>query len=456
MKLSLKQIAEFVSGKLKNCEDAEISFVTTDTREIKQGSLFVALRGEKFDGHDFCVDAIKKGATAVISEKKAEQFEEKIPVIEVESTYKALLDLAKGYRESLELRIVGVTGSVGKTTTKDMIAAVLSQGYQTSKTQGNLNNHIGLPRTIFSLKQEDEAAVIEMGMNHFGEISALTRVAQPDLAVLTNIGESHIEFLGSRENILKAKLEILEGMSDSAPIILNYDCDLLSGLILGDRRIIRVSLENENADLYTKNIIEGSEGTRFDIYAYGDFFANVYLSSVGRHNVLNSLFAVAVGLEFGLSELQIAAGLSAYVPSGMRQKVVNKNGITFIEDCYNASPMSMKASLGVLSSLARGRKIAVLGDMLELGDISKEAHLEVGKAACENADMLYCCGELAKYFVEAAEKNGLECKHFETQNDLAQSLVKELKKGDTVLFKASLYMQFDKIVSAVYSALEQE
>lgn len=454
MKFSLNDVLKYVSGKLVNCGNAEVSNITTDTREIKEGSLFVALKGDKFDGHDFCVDAVKSGAVAVVSEK--DDFSDKIPVIKVESTYKALLDLAKAYRDSLDVKVVGVTGSVGKTTTKDMIAAVLSQGFKTAKTQGNLNNHIGLPKTVFSLKEDDDIAVLEMGMNHFGEISVLSRAAKPDVVVLTYIGESHIEFLGSRENILKAKLEILEGASETAPVIVNDDNDLLASLNLEGRRIIRISIDNPKADIYAKNIVEGSEGSRFDIYVGGEFFVNAYLSSIGAHNIRNSLIAVAVGLEFGLCEMQIAAGLAAYTPSGMRQNITKSHGITFIEDCYNASPTSMKASLGVLSSLAEGRKIAVLGDMLELGEISKNAHLEVGEAAGENADLLFTCGNLAEYINKGAEAKGIPSKHFDNLDELCKVLVKALKNGDTVLFKASQSMKFEKLVKAVYSALEEK
>lgn len=453
MKISLSSIAKYVGGRLINCTDSEVNNITTDTREIKEGSLFVALKGDKFDGHNFSVDAIKKGAVAVISE--IEEFSEKIPIIKVESTYKALLDLAAAYRDSLDIKVVGVTGSVGKTTTKDMIAAVLSQGFKTLKTQGNLNNHIGLPKTVFSLKEDDDIAVLEMGMNHFGEISALSRAAKPDVVVLTYIGESHIEFLGTRENILKAKLEILEGASKNAPVIVNDDNDLLSSLNLEGRRIVRISLDNPSADIYAKNIVEGTEGSRFDVYVGGEFFVNAYLSSIGFHNIRNCLIAVAVGLEFGLCEMQIAAGLAAYTPSGMRQNITKEYGITFIEDCYNASPTSMKASLGVLSSLAEGRKIAVLGDMLELGEISKSAHLEVGEVAGENADILFTCGNLAKYINKGAESKGLGSKHFESLDELCKALVKTLKKGDTVLFKASQSMKFENLVEAVYSALEE-
>lgn len=455
MNLSLKKIAEFVGGECVGCGEEIITSVTTDTREEQNGALFVCLRGEKFDGHNFAADAVEKGAVAVLSEQK--ELSQKLPIIYVKSTYDALLNLAAGYRDMLSPVVVGVTGSVGKTTTKDMIAAVLSQGLKTLKTQGNLNNHIGLPKTIFKLKEDDRAAVLEMGMNHAGEISVLTAVARPDLAVITNIGVSHIEYLKTRENILKAKLEILEGMSEDAPIIVDADNDLLGALgsQYQNHKITRCSLNSENADIYAKNITEGSEGSRFEIWENGKLLTNVYLPCVGRHNIGNALLAAAVGLEAGLSPDQIAAGLSAFVPSGMRQKVVKICDMTFIEDCYNASPTSMSASLSVLESISENRAVAVLGDMLELGDIAKKAHSEVGAEAAEKCDLLICCGNNARLMKEAAEAKGKKAVFFESKEETARYLLKELKKGDCVLFKASLGMDFAKLLSLIYAELKE-
>ncbi len=457
MRISLERAAEFMHGKCVNCKECEIVSVTTDTRQIEKGSLFVALKGEKFDGHDFAKKAVENGAVAVVSEKSAADLGENLPVIEVESTYKALLDLAKGYRDSLDISVVGVTGSVGKTTTKDMIAAVLSRGFKTSKTQGNFNNHIGVPKTIFDLDETFKAAVVEMGMNHFGEISNLSKTARPSLSVITCIGVSHIENLGSREGILKAKLEILDGMENDAPIILNADSDLLSEIEnLGEHPIIKTSASGKDADIIAKNIVGSAEGTRFDVYVGGEFFVNIFLSAIGIHNVENALLAVAVGVWFGLSEAQIAAGLAAYSPSGMRQRIVEKCGITFIEDCYNASPTSMIASLSVLSSISEGRRaVAVLGDMLELGDITKSAHTEVGEAAGEKCDEVIACGNFAKGIYDAVLTKECKAQYFETNEKAAQYLVKTLKKGDCVLFKASHSMHFEEIISAVYAALEK-
>ncbi len=455
MQISLKKVAEYVNGNCVNCGDAVITSVTTDTRKITQGSLFVALKGERFDGHNFAADAVKGGAAAVISERKVGEFETEIPIIEVEDSYKALLDLSEEYRQSLDLKVVGVTGSVGKTTTKDMISAVLSQRFETYKTQGNLNNHIGVPQTIFSLTNEHSAAVIEMGMNHKGEISVLSKASRPDIAVITSVGVSHIENLGSRENILKAKLEILDYMKPDAPIIINAENDILSGIkAIGSHRVVRTAIKAEDADIVAKNIKQSADGSSFDIFVNGEFFTYAYITAVGRHNIENALLACAVGVEMGLSKTQIAMGLSQYVPSGMRQRIVDKYGIRFIEDCYNASPTSMLASLSVLNTVSDGRKIAVLGDMLELGDMAISAHYEVGEAAAKNADVIVCVGSLAKEISNGAKSHGAYAVLFESNDEAAEFLKQNLEKNDCVLFKASHSMHFEEIISKVYNSLE--
>ncbi|MBQ7799582.1 MAG: UDP-N-acetylmuramoyl-tripeptide--D-alanyl-D-alanine ligase [Oscillospiraceae bacterium] len=454
MRLSLDTVAQFAGGCLKNVQNAFVTSVTTDTREIKEGSLFVALKGEKFDGHDFAADAVKKGAVAVLSQRDADEYTEALPLVVVEDTYKALLSLAAGYRASLEMSVVGITGSVGKTTTKDMIAAVLSAAVKTGKTQGNFNNHIGVPRTIFSLSSEDKAAVIEMGMNHAGEISALTRVVRPDIAVITNIGVSHIEYLKTRQNILEAKLEILESMAGDAPLIINADNDILGGIYeLDEHRIIRCSAEGNDAFVTATDICESLSGSSFKIYVGGHYLTEAFVPAVGMHNVQNALLAAAVGIVMGLSGEQIKKGLFSYVPSGMRQKITECAGMTFIEDCYNASPTSMVASLDVLATLKKTRAVAVLGDMLELGDISDEEHIKVGQYAAEKCDLVLCQGDAAKKMHKAAKDSGTKSLWFENREDTIAFLVNELQDGDCVLFKASNSMGFGKIVESLHSKL---
>ena len=457
MILSAQTAAQFALGRLVGVEDAVITSITTDTREIKEGSLFVALKGEKFDGHDFAVEAVKKGAVAVVSEKDESYFSEPIPLIVVDDGYKALLSLAAGYRRTLELSVVGVTGSVGKTTTKDMIAAVLSAAVKTAKTQGNFNNHIGVPKTIFSIDQSDKAAVIEMGMNHAGEISALTAAVRPDIAAITCIGVSHIENLKTRHNILNAKLEIIEGMRPDAPIIINADNDILGGIYeCANHRVIRCSAEGNDAFVTATDICESTNGSSFKINAGGEFLTEVFLPSVGIHNIQNALIAAAVAIVMGLSGEQIKKGLSLYVPSGMRQKISEVNGITFIEDCYNASPTSMVASLEVLNKIKTKRAIAVLGDMLELGEISDSAHKEVGEFAAEKCDLVVCSGEKSKLTSKASSERGCQSKWFETLKETEDFLFSELKEGDCVLFKASHSMQFEKIIKDLYQKMGKE
>lgn len=454
MRLSLDRAAQFAGGSLKNAQDTVVTSVTTDTREIKEGSLFVALKGEKFDGHDFAVEAIKKGAVAVLSERDEDGYYESIPLIVVNDTYKALLSLAAGWRRMLELSVVGVTGSVGKTTTKDMIAAVLSAAVRTGKTQGNFNNHIGVPRTIFSLCEDDKAAVIEMGMNHAGEISALTRASLPDIAVITNIGVSHIENLKTRQNILEAKLEILESMQGDAPLVINADNDILGGIYeLGEHRVIRCSAEGNDAYVSATDICESSSGSSFKINVGGNFLTEAFVPAVGIHNVQNALLAAAVGTVMGLSGEQIKKGLLSYVPSGMRQKITDCAGMTFIEDCYNASPTSMMASLDVLSTLKKTRAVAVLGDMLELGEISESEHTKVGEYAAEKCDLVVCQGTEAKDIGKAAKKAGAKSVWFESREEVIDFLLNELKENDCVLFKASHSMRFEKIIEGLQGKL---
>jgi len=455
MRLTLERAAQFTSGELLAPKDAVITSVTTDTREIREGSLFVALKGERFDGHDFALDAVNRGAVAVLSQQGEEFFARSIPLIVVKDTYKALLSLAAGYRRMLDISVVGVTGSVGKTTTKDMIASVLSVAVKTAKTQGNLNNHIGVPKTVFSISDEERAAVIEMGMNHAGEISALTKTARPDMAVITNIGESHIENLKTRENILKAKLEILEGMRPDAPLIINADNDILGKIYeLDEHRVIRCSVSGDDAFITATDIKETPSGMSFFINAGGQPLCDAFIPAMGVHNVGNALLAAAVGVVMGLSGEQIQKGLSRYSPSGMRQRICDVAKMRFIEDCYNASPTSMTASLDVLKNISDGRAVAVLGDMLELGDLTESAHLEVGRYAAKKCDLVVCCGQNAKLIEEAAKAEGCQSVWFESLEETQQFLINELKEGDCVLFKASHSMQFEKIINALYSAFK--
>lgn len=451
MNLTLGQIANATGGRLKGF-DSVVTSVSTDSRDITEGCLFIALEGEKFDGHEFCNIAAEKGAAAVMCHKKTEC---RVPVITVKDTGKALLNLAGYYRSTFSnLLVVGLTGSVGKTTTKEMIYAVLSKKYNTLKTEGNLNNEIGMPKTLLRLNRETEAAVIEMGMSGFGEISKMTCECKPDIGVITNIGVSHIEFLGSREGILKAKLELIQGMKKGSPLILNGDDDKLITVKNSDYKTIYFGIENKNADVIAKDIYEENGFTSFTA-AFDGAEQAVVVPTVGTHNVYDALAAFSVGLQAGVSPQDIADGLKNYTPSGMRQRIKEVNGIKVIEDCYNASPDSQKAALNVLSKHKNGKNVAVLGDMLELGAYSAKAHTEIGKyTENKNIDVLYTFGTQAKYIAEGAKGFVPEIKSFTNKDELTKELLSVLSCGDAVLFKASRGMKLEEVIMSLYKEWE--
>jgi len=448
--MTIEEIIKAVGGKMtdgKAIFEKEVGAVCTDTRKIEPGCIFMAIKGEKFDGHDFVKDAIEKGAVAAITEAQIGKF----PCISVSSTRKALLDLARAYRLKFKLHLVGVTGSVGKTTTKEMVYLALSSKYKTLKTEGNLNNEIGLPQNLFKLDSSYEAAVLEMGMSHFGEIHRLSSAAQPTAGIITNIGFSHIENLGSREGILKAKLEILDGMNPSAPLIINADDDMLSALTL-DRETITFGIENKHSEVRAENI-NFSETSSFDIIYKGIAYPAV-LNCIGKHNVLNALAAFAAGVVCGAEPEEIIKKLSEYSPIGMRQKIEKRGQQTLIIDCYNASPDSMKASLSVLSKLTPengGRRVAVLADMLELGDMAPKLHEKVGEMAVEaGVEKLICYGENAKYIAAKADELGLHSGSTTDKGMLIEYLKASLKPGDIVLFKGSRGMKLEEVINELY------
>lgn len=453
-KIKLYDIIDAVNGSYGLPADIDIQDISTDTRTISKGSLFVALQGANFDGHDFAKQAIEQGACAVVSQKRIDG----VRCVMVDSTAKALLDIASFYRDKLSLFTVGVTGSVGKTTTKDFISLVLSKKYKTFKTKGNLNNEIGVPKTVFSMDNSYEAGVVEMGMSHAGEISRLSYAAKPDMAVITNIGYSHIENLGSRENILKAKLEILDFAKYSAPLVINLDDDMLSRArehITG-RRVITYSVKNKNADVYAENIVPAENGVEFDI-VFGGEAIKAKINVPGIHNVLNALCAFCVGDYFNVSHTDIVEAISEYSPEGLRQNISEKNGVKVIADCYNAAPDSMKSALSVLSQVnAAGRKIAVLADMLELGGFSVKLHQKVGEMCiAAKPDILVCYGKLAKEIADKAKTKIDEVHYFSEKEDAVRYLNGIVQSGDALLFKGSRGMKLEGIMDAL-EILNQE
>lgn len=447
---TLAQAAEWTGGETMG--EAQLCAVSTDSRQIPAGALFLPIKGERFDAHDFIEKAVENGAAAVVSHRQNERYP--VPALYVENTSQALLDLAGGYRRLCGGKVVGVTGSVGKTTTKELLYAVLSQGLRAQKTEGNLNNEVGLPLTLFRMTRDTEVLVAEMGMNHFGELSRMTAAAQPDVAVITNIGTSHIEFLGSREGICKAKLEILEGLQADGCAVLCGDEPLLweKREQLGCKAVT-YGIDNPACDLTAQMHADGSftitnHGIETETLPCGGTF-EAKLHVPGAHNVLNALAATAVGLLLGRTPAQIAAGLDSFQASGMRQNIYEQDGYHIYADCYNASPDAMEATLAVLGGMApEGRRFAVLGSMLELGDYAEEGHRRAGRAAAAHADALYAYGPDAEAMVAGAKENGMMRAYaFADQLALVMALRKDARAGDALLFKGSRGMRMERALA---------
>lgn len=449
--MTLGQIADACGGTYYGNADQKkqpVEAVTTDSRAAGKNQLFIPLKGEHADGHDFIPSATGQGAF-VLSERLLDQACE--PYILVESTAQALKDLAEYYRQQTGIMVVGVVGSVGKTSTKEMIASVLSEKYQVLKTQGNFNNEIGLPLTVFNIRKEHEVAVLEMGISDFGEMHRLAKIARPDIIVMTNIGTCHLESLIDRDGVLKAKSEVFDFIKEDAVIILNGDDDKL--YTLKNVKGIRPQFFGmETPDAYAKateiNDL-GLEGVSA-VIEIGEDRIPAAIPLPGIHNVWNALAGACVGKALDLSTEQIRAGIEHVRTIKGRSNFIKTGGMTIIDDCYNANPMSMKASLSVLSA-APGRKIAVLGDMGELGTNEKELHYQVGGYAAEaGLDALFLCGELSLEMKKAAVKvPGLEIYHYMELAELREAVRRYVKEGDTVLVKASHFMGFSKIVEAL-------
>lgn len=426
--------------------------VSTDTRTIKENQLYVPIVGERFDGHDFLQEAVRKGAVASLwSQDRPLPERQEIPLILVPDTLEALQNLAKAYREELDIPVVAITGSNGKTTTKDLIASVLKEARIVHKTQGNLNNHIGVPLTLLETPENAEVAVIEMGMNHAGEISLLSQIAKPNIAVITNIGESHIEFFGSREGIAKAKLEILDGLHPEGIVIYDGDEPLLEKFLKNDtRRHIRIGWTTNVEESATEIQVKGLEGFIFRSKKTNTLFR---LPLLGRHNIKNALYAVEVGRVFGLDEKIIASGLAQIQLTGMRLELVEaKNGMKIINDAYNASPTSMRAALDLLAELEPEKeKWALLGDILETGEYEEHYHREIGKYAIEKGiNRLYTVGTRARWIYEGAMEANRDPSrvilHLSSLEEATQKISQDGHSNVLLLSKASRAMQFDQAV----------
>lgn len=459
VKMSLAEISRAAEGVCENIPDPGLKVsagtISSDTRTITPESLFIALRGERFDGNDFAAEAVQKGAAAAVTSRNIPD----IPCIVTADTGKALMSIAAHYRRKFALHLVGITGSVGKTTTKEMIALALSSGYNTLKTKGNLNNEIGMPSTLLKLTPAHEAAVIEMGMSHFGEIERLSAVCRPSIAVITNIGWSHAENLGSRENILKAKLEILKGSEPNAPLIVNGDDDLLYPLknSLTDRKVITCGIKNKDCDYTAENIVSKEGMTEFELYHDGKFEQKLTLPCIGLHHVTDSMLAYAAAIEAGCEGAAVAGALADFRLDGLRQHIEERNGQRVIIDCYNAAPDSVKAAIGVLRDTPvgeGGRRAAVLGDMLELGERSPRLHEEIGRYAAENnVDMVVCIGSFAENIARGAKETAAFAA--KDKAHAVQILRDNLKSGDTVLFKASRGVHLEEVIDGYYGKAEK-
>ncbi len=450
--LTLRRLAAVTHGRLFNADDVmdiEISSIITDSRKVRDDCLFICIKGERNDGHDFAAFAVENGALAAVSERELPNFPG--AYLLVDSTFEATKEIAEYYRMNLETKFIGVTGSVGKTSTKEFIAAVLSKRYRVQKTQGNLNNEWGVPYTIFSIKEGVEVAVIEMGINHFGEMERLARMVRPDVVVMTNIGQSHLEYLGDRDGILRAKAEIFHYIAPDGVVILNGDDDKLSRIssvrgiepqFFGLGRNCNVSAE--------KIVTKGLEGSEFDIVMRdggGKMAIRVDMPVPGQKMIYNALAAYLVGSNMGVSPLMMKEAIENLTSMVGRNNIVKTDKYTILDDCYNASPASMESSIDILK-LAEGRKVAILGDMLELGEETDKYHYQVGRYAAEaGCDQIICIGPLSeKIFMGAKMNTDNKVDYFHSVESCIRDLPQLLKDGDTILVKASNAMKFSTIV----------
>ncbi len=439
--ITLSQAAQWCGGKV-DPKYADITFLgaNNDSRKILPGQLFVALQGAR-DGHDYIPAAMENGAVAVLASRDVGD----VPAIIAEDTRIALGDIARQERIRIGMKVVGVTGSVGKSTTKEMIGAVLGKKYRVSKTPANHNNDIGMPMAILSMREDTEVAVLEMGMNHFREIAYLASIGKPDVAVITNIGTMHIEHLGSQQGILQAKLEILEGMADDGVVILNGDDALLWNLHRqSEREITYFGTRNPECACLATKVIQTPEQLSFHASCKGKEM-DVCMALEGLHYVSDALAAIAVGVTLDVPAEQIRDNLAVFQNMAGRQEIFEQNGYTIIKDCYNAGPESMAAALAVLGNKP-GRRVAVLGDMLELGVTAEAEHYRIGRIAAEKADMVLAYGPNSDRVVTGARTGGMTDNHarsYEDRQELVTAMKRLLRAGDVILVKGSRGMQME-------------
>lgn len=443
--MKVYEIVEATRGILvSGNKDDEINFFSQDSRQMTNGGMYIPLKGERFDGHNFIESAFQTGAQAIISEKDV-NYEDKI-VIKVKDTHQALKDMASYLRNHRPVKVVGVTGSVGKTSTRDMVYSVVKQKYKTLKTEGNYNNEIGLPLTILRYHDE-EVLVLEMGMNHLQEMSRLSMIARPDIACITNVGTAHIGELGSRENILKAKLEIINGMKEGSTLIINQDNDMLQTVELPHLNVVRVG-KGKEASIQASHIVLEETKSSFEVEYQGKKEI-IEVPVQGEHNISNALIAIAVGIELNISLEDIKKGIQEFKLTKNRMDILEKNHKTVIDGTYNASVDSMKSSIDVLANYKK-RKVAILADMLELGDYSQQLHEEVGSyVASKGIDILVCVGKEVKYIYQKARESMKDVYYFESNQEVIARLDELLKEDDVILVKGSHSMNLKEVVEKI-------
>jgi UDP-N-acetylmuramoyl-tripeptide--D-alanyl-D-alanine ligase len=447
--IAISTIADLARAKLESGDgNISVSKVSTDSRTIKPSELFVALRGENFDGHKFVEEVAQKGAAgAIVDLSWKGKVPDRFAVLRAEDTLRAYQDLAANYRKSLPLKVIAITGSNGKTSTKDFAASVLENKFRVTKTEANFNNHVGLPRTILEATLNDEIAVWEIGMNHPGEIASLAKIAAPDAGIITNIGIAHVEFMGSREAIAKEKGALAQVLGPENTLILNAD-DSFSQKIAARTRAKLVFAGTSGGTVRATEIRQSAEGSEFTILE-GAHRCRAQLPVPGLHMVQNAMLAVAAGRLFGLSLEECAAGLVSAPLTKARLQIKQIRGVQFIDDSYNANPDSMKAALRTLVELdADGRRIAVLGEMRELGDETESGHREVGECAAElGVDQLITIGETGALIAQAAEKSGLEkSTAVRSTSEAAEMLADIAAPGDLVLIKGSRSARTERVL----------
>lgn len=457
-KLYINEILSAINGELLSGFDGTfIDSVCINSREVKHGALFVPIKGENVDGHKFIENAFAAGAVATLTSEHNSVESDKI-YIKVKDTKVALQQLSAYYRRKFNIPIVGVTGSVGKTSTKEMISSVLSAKFKVHKTAGNLNGQIGLPLTIFGLEPCHDVAVVEMGISEFDEMETLSQIAAPTCAVMTNIGVTHIENLHTKENIFKEKFKITDSLRPSDYLFINGDDEVLSKTQNSyGFNVVSFGIKN-NCNFTAKNIFYENEKTIFEV-SLDKNCRKFEIPTLGEHHVYNALAAIAIGLSMSMHVEEIQEGLSRFKNAEMRQSIHYLNGVTLIDDSYNANPDSMKSALKVLAQIAKSpRKIAVLGDMLELGDMSKQLHFEVGNSAAQlGVDILITVGELAKFIADGAIKFNKRIINYSfSSNEMAFDCLKNLiHNGDTVLVKGSRGMHMEEISQKIVSLYEK-